>query len=585
METWKTLYQAYGTHKWRIALLVVLGLVSSLLESFGIAALIPLFSLLVGTSAPGTDFASKLVLRLFDYLPLSYGLESVLAVIVFFFLVRAVFTLAFHYTRTKFVVDYRSMIMKDMLSSVLNSSWPFLLQQKLGHLQATFLRSVQQGVLLLTSLTQAIGAATAFFVYLIAALAIDHEITLYTVGVGAVLVVILRPLASRARTAANRMKDVERETTQHLSEHVIGMKTVKALGAKEQVLRRGNVLIEEFGKENMKAGILRSLGIDFVQPLSLLFIATIFAIFYKESGFNLGVFIATIYLVQKIFVNIESLQRISHSLAEFVPYTADIVELRKQLVENREEDAGGKPFVFKEKLEFHNVGLTYQSDKEVLKNVSFKLEKGKSIGLIGPSGSGKTSIADLILRLFEPNRGNITLDGTGIKDINMGHWRKRVGYVAQEPFLLNDTIKANIRFYDKSISEKDILDAANQAYVYGFVTSDLETQVGERGAMLSVGQRQRIALARVLARKPDILILDEATSALDNASQDFIKQTISDLKGKVSVFIIAHRLSTIKDVDWLLVLEGGEIKEQGNPEDLKRNSESLFSMVSKYELL
>ncbi len=582
IQTWKIVYQAYGKYKWRIALLVVLGFVSGLAESTGIAALIPLFSFLVNNSAQEGDFVSRFMLTFFNYFSLPFNLETVLGIIVFLFLIRGVSTLAFHYTRTRFIVDYRSSVMKEILGAMLGASWPFLLQQKLGHLQNTFLRSVQQGILLLTALTQAISATTAFAVYLAVALAIDYKVTLLTVGIGIILVLFLRPLVGRSRAAAHIMRDFEKETAQHVSEHVIGMKMVKALGVKEEVFKGGERLINEFGRYNLKAGILRSLGIDFIQPLSLVFIAILFAFLYRDPGFNLGVFIATIYLVQKIFVKIETTQRISHSLAEFIPYTADIVELQKNLLAHKEEDAGNKPFVFKEKLEFLDVAFQYNYSKEVLRAVSFVLPRGGSVGLIGPSGSGKTSIADLILRLFNPSWGSITLDGTNIKEIDMNEWRKRVGYVSQEPFLLNGTIMENIRFYDDGISDMDAVEAARLANAYNFIDAlprKFETLVGERGVLLSAGQRQRIALARVLARRPEILILDEATSALDNESELFIQQAINALKGKVTVFTIAHRLSTILDTDHLLVLDGGFIRERGSPEELLEKKESYLSKM------
>lgn len=264
------------------------------------------------------------------------------------------------------------------------------------------------------------------------------------------------------------------------------------------------------------------------------------------------------------------------------------MELQKNLLENKEKDSGGNPFAFKERLEFAKVSLLYPSGKEALKEISFRLGRGESVGLIGPSGSGKTSVADLILRLFEPSRGHITLDGTKIKEIDMGEWRRRVGYVAQEPFLLNTTIRENIKFYDDSISDQDIMEAAKQAYIYDFVSSlpqGLDSSVGERGVLFSAGQRQRIALARVLARHPEILILDEATSALDNESEFAIQQAIRALKGRITVFTIAHRLSTILDADRLLILAEGKIVEEGHPKDLLNDPESLFSKVYNLKLL
>ena len=190
---------------------------------------------------------------------------------------------------------------------------------------------------------------------------------------------------------------------------------------------------------------------------------------------------------------------------------------------------------------------------------------------------------DLLLRLVDPSGGEILLDGKDIRTIRLKEWRRRVGYVSQDIFLLNDTIANNIRFFDPSITDEDVTRAASMANIYEFVRTckdGFETVVGERGIMLSAGQRQRIAIARVLARSPDILILDEATSALDNESEAKIQEVIDQLRGKVTVLIIAHRLSTVMSADMLLVLEKGTIVEEGKPGELLSDTRSRFYKMS-----
>ena len=217
-----------------------------------------------------------------------------------------------------------------------------------------------------------------------------------------------------------------------------------------------------------------------------------------------------------------------------------------------------------------------------MSNVNFSLKKGEMVGLIGPSGAGKTTIVDLILRLFDPTEGKILIDGDDIKNLDIKDWRKNIGYVSQDIFLQNDTISNNIKFYNDDISEQDIIEGAKMANIYDFINNlpnKFQTIIGERGVLLSGGQRQRIIIARILARKPKLLILDEATSALDNESEIQVQKVIENLKGKITALVIAHRLSTIINSDRLLVIDKGKIVEQGKPQELLEDKESYFYKV------
>ncbi|MEK7074695.1 MAG: ATP-binding cassette domain-containing protein, partial [Patescibacteria group bacterium] len=218
----------------------------------------------------------------------------------------------------------------------------------------------------------------------------------------------------------------------------------------------------------------------------------------------------------------------------------------------------------------------------ILTDVSFRIAKNEMVGIIGPSGAGKTTIADLMLRLFVPDNGEIAIDGKDISRFSLHDFRRHIGYVSQDIFLMNDTIADNIKFYNDSIDETHLIEAARMANIYDFIMSldkGFKTIIGDRGILLSGGQRQRVILARALVRKPAILILDEATSALDNESEALIQKSIEGLKGSVTVIVIAHRLSTIIRCDRLIGLEDGKIVEVGTPQELLENDNSYFSKV------
>ncbi|WP_060680772.1 ABC transporter ATP-binding protein [Virgibacillus halodenitrificans] len=225
---------------------------------------------------------------------------------------------------------------------------------------------------------------------------------------------------------------------------------------------------------------------------------------------------------------------------------------------------------------FNNVSLTYvENDDTALKNISFDAPSGKIIGLIGATGSGKTSITQLITRFYEPEKGEVLVDGKPVADYTLKSLRKAIGFVLQEPFLFSTTIRENIAYGTPGITESQIIDAAKRAQAHDFIMEmpeGYDTLLGERGMGLSGGQKQRIAIARAICINPSILILDDATSAVDMETEFKIQKALKEvMKGRTS-FIIAHRISSLKHADEIIVLEDGKIVERGTHDILLNNA-------------
>ena len=236
----------------------------------------------------------------------------------------------------------------------------------------------------------------------------------------------------------------------------------------------------------------------------------------------------------------------------------------------------------RDSIVFENVKLTYETGKEALRGISFRVPAGQMVALVGASGSGKTSAASLLLRLRAPTSGRILVDGVDYWEFSPASWHRRVAIVEQEAFLFNDTIRANVAFGVPDASEVDIQEALRRAHlteVVGSLPQGLETEVGERGTTLSGGQRQRMAIARALVRHPQVLVLDEATSALDTVSERQVQAALETATQDRTVVVIAHRLSTIRNADHIVVLEKGEIAEQGTWEELIARNRAFARLV------
>lgn len=233
---------------------------------------------------------------------------------------------------------------------------------------------------------------------------------------------------------------------------------------------------------------------------------------------------------------------------------------------------------------FNQVSFSYEGDDQpILKDFNLTIKPGESIALVGYSGAGKTTIAKLLMRMYDPQSGKITLNGIDIKDLTKETLRNKIGIVPQDPLLFNNTVYFNIAYAKDKASKEEVMAAANAARVNEFIKKlpkGFDTVVGERGIKLSGGQRQRLAIARVLLKQPEILVFDEATSALDSASEEIIQSAfwslVKDAKHPRTAIIIAHRLSTIMKADRIVVMDKGKIMEIGSHQELLKNKDSIY---------
>lgn len=586
----KTLFRipkhAFGKYKFQIALLVTLGFLSGLLESIGITALIPLFSFVTKTDM-AQNRLSWVFESVFSSLDISFTLWTLLSLMALIFFVKAIITIGFGYIRTKIIADYETSTQRALYEKTLFSTWPHLLKQKIGHLENALTMDIVGASTLLKQISAFVLDGTNLLVYGAVALAISLSVTGAAFLFGAFFLLVSRPFVLRTKRFAAERSATYKNLAHQVNETIAGLKTVKAMRVEKDIARQGRDFFEQIRKIKIGQYFSQSTLPILMEPLSFLFIIGVFAVSYTRDSFSLPAFIAVIYLVQRIFAGVNNIQKQMGAIADTLPFVQKLLQAQEEAEKNKEQDSGKLPFAFNQKLQFQHVGFSYLSGKPALSDISFAIAKGETIGIIGASGSGKTTIVDLLLRLFEPGSGHIAVDGTAIGEIQIREWRKNIGYVSQDLFLKNDTIENNIRFYDQSLTTGDIVRAAKAAYSYDFISKlpqGFQTNIGDRGVMLSNGQRQRIVLARVLARKPSILVLDEATSALDNESEQYIQRSIQELRGDATVLIIAHRLSTVMNADRIMAFEKGKIIEEGNPRELLQDPNSYFSRTHAHSI-
>ena len=579
-EIYNLLVNSYSNYKYGIALLIFSGFFSGLLEGVGVTSLIPLFSLITGKGELGDDVVSRVVQVFFSVLGIEYSLKFLLIFVFLLFLLKFLVEILTVYFSSLINTNYERDIMRKLFQRTVDASWTFLSRQKIGHLDNIFSIDVKYSRALLLKLSDIFMLLSTILVYVVLAVNISFFITSLTVFFGILLLLLYKPSVYKIKRDSNESNIFRKKVANFVGEHIMGIKVVKASGLEDTIKNKINVFFERLRKLQMGVMLRKTVSGIAIQPLGLLYIFIIFSVSYKNSDFNIASFTVIVFLIHRIFQYVKQLQLSMNTVGESIPYVKHIDAYLKETEINEEINIGVEPFKFEKQLEFEQVDFSYEPDKPVLDDFNIKINKGDMIGLVGSSGSGKTTVVDLLLRLYTVKKGAIVLDGRDITGIDLKKWRQNVGYVSQDLFLLNSTIAENIRFYDENrITEEDMIKAVKMANIYEFVKSKsqgLDYQVGERGGNLSVGQRQRIVIARVLARNPKILVFDEATSSLDSESEQVIKDVISSLKRSITIIIIAHRLNTVMDCDKVFVIQESKIIESGSPDKLLKNESSYF---------
>ncbi|MDG1735174.1 MAG: ATP-binding cassette domain-containing protein, partial [Crocinitomicaceae bacterium] len=301
------------------------------------------------------------------------------------------------------------------------------------------------------------------------------------------------------------------------------------------------------------------------------------------ESLTLGEFLSFTFLLGLMIAPIVQMSNIGSQLTEALAGLDRTEELMNETGEADDPNRNIRLEKIKGAITFNEVSFAYEEEKDVLHNINFNAEAGETIALVGTSGSGKSTIAGLVATFISPDQGQVTIDGHPLSKVTLESYRRQLGVVLQDEFLFEGTIKENIVYARPNASNKNILEAVKAAYVDEFTDrfdDGLDTLIGERGVKLSGGQRQRIAIARAILANPSILILDEATSNLDTESEALIQKSLATLTEGRTTFVIAHRLSTIRKAHKILVIEGGEIAEQGNHDQLIEAKGRYFDLFT-----
>lgn len=417
----------------------------------------------------------------------------------------------------------------------------------------------------------------------------DWLLTLLVAFTAPPMLLAVRYLAQRVRSATRESVEYNSHVSGVMQETIQGLMIVKAFTMEDQLRARMDRLIDTSEKRANKIVRLSERTAPITESFAGAAIAAVIGYAAYQSIYNgqlPGAFISFIAAMLLAYDPARRLAKLQVQLEKAYVNARMMFDILDTPVPMREAPDARPLVVTAGRIEFRNVVFGYGSER-ILKGVSFVAEGGKSTAIAGPSGAGKSTIINLIPRFYDPEQGEILVDGQDIRHVTKQSLREKLAYVSQSPVMFEGTVRDNIRYGRADATDAEIEAAARQAYAHDFILAlphGYDTPVGENGLNLSGGQRQRLSIARALVRNAPILLLDEATSALDSESEAAVQKAIEHAMHGRTVVVIAHRLSTISEADKIIVMEDGRIAEEGTHEMLAQEEAGLYARLNRLQI-
>ena len=573
---------------------IVLNVLSAVFNVFSFTLLIPILDILFKTGENnkvyeymewGTAGFKDVAINNFYYyvsqMIQDNGPTTALIFLGLFLALMTLFKTSCYFASSAVMIPLRTGVVRDIrimvYAKVMRLPMGFFSEERKGDIIARMSGDVGEVENSITSsLDMLIKSPIMIILYFITLIATSWKLTLFTVlvlpAMGWLMGKVGRKLKRQSLEAQGKWSD----TMSQLEETLGGLRIIKAFIAEDRMIDRFTRCSNELRDAVNKVAMRQALAHPMSEFLGTILIVSVLwfggaLILGHNSSLTAPTFIFYMVILYSVINPLKDFAKAGYNIPKGLASMERVDKILKA-ENNIKEIPNPKPLTgMNDRIEFKDISFSYDGKREVLKHVNLTVPKGKTVALVGQSGSGKSTLVDLLPRYHDVQGGDITIDGTSIKDVRIADLRSLIGNVNQEAILFNDTFFNNIAFGVENATMEQVIEAAKIANAHDFIMEKPEgynTNIGDRGGKLSGGQRQRVSIARAILKNPPILILDEATSALDTESERLVQEALERLMKTRTTIAIAHRLSTIKNADEICVLYEGEIVERGRHEEL-----------------
>ncbi|MEM5539682.1 ABC transporter ATP-binding protein [Olleya sp. AS48] len=581
-------------YKFNIVMNVIFNILYALFSTLSFITMFPLLEVLFQKNAEPTTILKKPVYtdiwNITDYLKdlffyeignlneihgPQYSLLLAVGLVITTFLLKNLFNYlaSFHMMHLKNGV--LSDLRKKMYQKIISLSIPFYSNRTKGDIMARMLgdiSQVQSSFFVILELIVREPLTILFTIY--AMLKISVNLTLFVFVFMPISGFIISRIGKNLKSKSTKAQEESGKLISIVEESLTGLKVVKSYNAESSFTKKFNNSVDRLLKLSNSIGNKNNLASPMSEFMGIVTIAILLwyggNLVLVEKTLEGELFLVYLLLAYNILTPAKAISKASYSVKNGLAAAERVFEILEQEETITSNSDAIDLTSFSHEINIENINFRYE-EENVLKKFSLKVPKGKSVALVGQSGSGKSTIANLLTRFYDVNEGNITIDGNDIKTVTKKSLRNLMGLVTQDSILFNDTIKNNILIGKPDATEDQIIDALKIANAWEFVSElpkGIETNVGDAGNNFSGGQKQRLSIARAVLKNPPIMILDEATSALDTESERLVQVALENMMKNRTSIVIAHRLSTIQNADQIIVMQKGEIVEQGTHTEL-----------------